>query len=55
MDKTKKTYAVYWDEKNQGIYLNLTDTEYENIIKVLQITEVYDVVITSREIDIKEF
>ena len=35
----KKTiYAVYWDGENQENYLALTDTEYENITKVLELT-----------------
>ena len=35
----KKTiYAVYWDGENQENYLALTDTEYENITKVLEVT-----------------
>lgn len=51
----KKTiYAVYWEGENQENYLALTDTEYENITKVLEITNA-DSLIELVEIKIKEF
>lgn len=50
----KIIYAVYWDGENKENYLALTDTEYENVIKVLQITGAC-AVIDLREIDIAEF
>ena len=54
MEKTKKIYAVYWEGENQENYLALTDTEYENITKVLEILEVCDT-IELKELKIKEF
>ena len=54
MEKTKKIYAVYWEGENQENYLALTDTEYENIIKVLEITNA-DSIIELVEIKIKDF
>ena len=54
MEKTKKIYAVYWEGENQENYLALTDTEYENITKVLEITNA-DSLIEMVEIKIKEF
>lgn len=54
MEKTKKIYAVYWDGENQEDYLALTDTEYENITKVLEILKA-DSLIELEEIGIKEF
>lgn len=51
----KKTiYAVYWDGENQENYLALTDTEYENITKVLEITKA-NVLIDLVEIEINNF
>ena len=51
----KKTiYAVYWDGENQENYLALTDAEYENITKVLEITKA-NVLIDLVEIEINNF
>lgn len=51
----KKTiYAVFWDGENQENYLALTDTEYENVTEVLQMTHA-DTLIELVEIKIKEF
>ena len=51
----KKTiYAVYWDGENQENYLALTDTEYENITKVLEITKA-NVLIDLVKIEINNF
>lgn len=54
MEKTKKIYAVYWTGENQENYLALTDAEYENITKVLKITNA-DSLVELVEIKIKEF
>lgn len=54
MDKTKKIYAVYWNGGDQENYLSLTDAEYDNIMKVLEIIEANDV-IELRKLKIKEF
>lgn len=51
----KKTiYAVFWDGENQENYLALTNTEYENVIKVLQMTRA-NAIIDLVEIEIEEF
>lgn len=51
----KKTiYAVYWDGENQENYLALTDTEYENITKVLEMTKA-NALIDLVEIEINNF
>lgn len=54
MEKSKKIYAIYWDGENQENYLALTNTEYENVTKILQMTNA-DSVIELVEIKIKEF
>ena len=53
MEKSKKIYAVYCDEENQENYLSLTDAEYKNIMKVLEVLEVYTIEL--KELKIKEF
>ena len=50
----KKIYSVYWSGEDQENYLALTDTEYENIIKVLEITNA-DSIVELVEIKIREF
>ena len=54
MDKTKKIYAVCWDGEEQENYLSLTDAEYDNIMKVLEVIGAYDAIVL-RELKIKEF
>ena len=54
MEESKKIYAIYWDGENQENYLALTNTEYENVTKILQMTNA-DSIIELVEIKIKEF
>ena len=54
MEESKKIYAVYWDGEDQENYLSLTDAEYENIMNVLEVLEVYGT-IELKELKIKEF
>ena len=53
MEKSKKIYAVYWSGENQENYLSLTDAEYENIMKVLEVLEPYGAEL--KELEVKEF
>ena len=54
MEEIKKIYAVYWNGENQENYLALTDTEYENVTKVLRMTRA-NTIIDVVEIDVNIF
>jgi hypothetical protein len=53
MEEEKKIYAVLQDGECQGIYLNLTEKEYNLIYKIFSMTGIHTIDLI--EIEIREF